>query len=126
MGGRGSDGMVIAVQTSGEGRVSTDYRCDGNVNLAVDPGDARRATLAAILQAGWGVAETGAWGAVGNKAQHKASDSLWQVGDTPFGAFSRSLRLAFPVRDAAARNSVRAAMDALARRVASAVGQFGD
>ncbi len=96
--------------------------------MQFDPRDATRATLAAMLQSGWGIAPTYVAAraracllparypshAVTHARTHARrrhswnywlndteTDYTWSIGDTPFDYFSTSTRLAFPHRDAA-------------------------
>jgi hypothetical protein len=99
--GFAEDGMVVAVQTRASS-ASVDFSCDGR-SLALNPRDAARATLGAILTTGWGVAPSFVrWSSALRDTEH---DFLFSLGHTPFGPpFSQSKVLHFGLRDAAVRN----------------------
>ena len=98
---------VVAVR-SGRRTVPTFFGCHDK-QVHIDPQDLQRPVLAALLAAGWGVADTAlAW----SPATGRSWSWLWSVGPTPFGPLSTSPALSFAQRDAMARNLVVATVNA--------------
>ena len=96
--------MVLGVQ-SRAGHARLDAQCGGAAQH-LDPADASRAVLGALLQSGWGVAPSDvAWSAARNTTEPSL---LWAVGRTPFGPYSARPELSFALRDAAARAALHA------------------
>lgn len=107
--------MVIAVQTP-LSRVVFDYQCSGRT-LAVDPKDATRPVMGALVSTVWGVAPTHqAWDPLHNRIKE---NYLWAVGGTPFGPFSPSVRLTFAQTDPARRFRLYGYIERTLRRLTS-------
>ena len=75
--------------------------------VLLDVGAMGRPLLAAVLKAGWGVAPPhSSWS---DQAGDFRSEYAWEVGNTPFGPWSRILGLSFAAKDAAQRHVVTSA-----------------
>jgi hypothetical protein len=96
----GFQDVAVAVQTRGELR-AVDAVCNGQT-MKLDPADASRALLGALLSTLYGVAPSG----VGYSPAANATEMnhMWTVGMTPYGHFSQGLDSHFGLRDAAHRN----------------------
>jgi hypothetical protein len=96
------DDIVIGVQSRAAAAV-IDYSCNGK-SMQFDPRDAVRSVIASLLQTVWDVAPNYLY--IDSNSAHPAAvtDFMWAIGDTPVGYFSRSKRLSFSQRDAAARH----------------------
>jgi len=92
--------MVIGVQTRA-GQSSLDYECSEQ-RLSMDPNDASRPVLAALLQTGWSIAATHErWSDLRNES---VVDWMFSTAITPFGYLSPYMGLTFSQRDSAARS----------------------
>ncbi|KAI8476830.1 MAG: hypothetical protein J3K34DRAFT_201157 [Monoraphidium minutum] len=112
-------GDVIAVR-SGQASVPTFYGC-GLKAVHLDPADLQRPVMAALLQSGWGVADTALFW---SPATGRSWNWLWSLGSTPFGPLSASMALSFAQRDAMGRNLALAALNASAGHAAAVVAGF--
>lgn len=98
------DDMVVAVQSRAAPPRDVDFECAGR-DLTMDPRDASRATLAAILTAGWGIVPAyQTWSPHRNDTER---DFMFATGNTPFGHFSRETKLNFAIKDAVSEDSTR-------------------
>ncbi len=116
------DRRVVAVTTSA-GRPVTDLMCNGKP-VAVDAGDATRPVLAALLQAGWGVAPTQLrYG--GRPGSENVEFHAFSLSNTPFGPYAHSHRsLSFSQADAAPRNMLITSLHEIVSSAAAAEARF--
>jgi hypothetical protein len=112
--------MVLSLETK-SGAATVDFSCNDEM-VSIDSSDATRATMAALLQTAWGVAPTHEH--FSGKKETSEINYMWSVSRTPFGPFSTSTRLAFPLVDAAKRNQIYTALNASIAHVGEMMGQF--
>lgn len=106
--------MVVGVQ-SRAGAARLDAHC-GGAALSVSTGDASRALLGAVLEAGWGVAPPHvSWS---EALARPEVDLLWAVGAMPWGPYAHGAALSFAQRDAAARGALHARAAEVVREAA--------
>jgi hypothetical protein len=87
--------------------------------VLLDVGAMGRPLLAAVLKAGWGVAPPhSGWSDQGGDFR---SEYAWEVGNTPFGPWSRVLGLSFAAKDAAQRHVVTSAQAVALSRARSSL-----
>jgi hypothetical protein len=120
----GAGGDVLAVRTKGTRRIPLPFGCYDAVASA-DPRNLQRPVLAALLQAGWGVADTAARFSL---ATGRGWSSMWSIGRTPFGPMApdyasaavggMSPLLSWAQADAMVRAPTLAAVNASATRAA--------
>lgn len=92
-------GAAVAVR-SGHQTVPTFFGCHDK-QVYIDPQELHRPVMAAVLQAGWGVADTALFW---SEATGRSWSFLWSLGPTPFGPLSTLGGLSFAQRDAMLRN----------------------
>jgi len=105
--------MVVAIQIP-LSRAIFDYTCSGRT-VAVNPKDATRPVMAALVSTLWGVAPTyQAW-----DVQHSQvkENYMWAVGNTPFGPFSSATTLSFAQTEAAKRFRLYSFIESALRRL---------
>ncbi|EKX39432.1 hypothetical protein GUITHDRAFT_114391 [Guillardia theta CCMP2712] len=112
--------MVIALQTRSS-PATVDFSCADEM-ITVDPRDATRPMLGALLQTGWGVAPTHEH--FSGKKQQAEVNYMWSAAATPFGPFSTSEKLTFSLVDAARRNLVFSALNFSIAQVSLTLEQF--
>lgn len=114
------DGMVLAVQAA-DRPIATGWMCNGNARM-LSVTNLPRSVLGAVLQAGFGVTDTRlTW----NPHRDVFEDSLlWSIGHTPFGPFSTSLSLSFPLTDAYARAVLFSQLDSTLRDFRALMSHF--
>jgi len=112
--------MVVAVQTNSVA-AAVDFQCTDEM-VTMNPSDASRATLAALLQTVWGVAPTHEH--FSGKSNKTEISYLWSTSRTPFGPFSPSTKLTFAIIDAAKRNMVYSALNASIAQVSKVMEQY--
>eukprot|EP00958_Prasinococcus_capsulatus_P005478 scaffold527_cov368-Prasinococcus_capsulatus_cf.AAC.46 len=96
-------GNIVAAVRTGAGVVPSFFGCNGQLVLE-DLQALHRPVLAALLEAGWGVAASHLlWSKHHNRVTTEYS---WAVGRTPFGPLSAMAELSFVQRDSAARNVI--------------------
>ncbi|GBF98920.1 hypothetical protein Rsub_11712 [Raphidocelis subcapitata] len=111
---------VVAVVSGGGTAVPTFFGCH-HQRVTLDARKLQRPVTAAVLSAGWGVADTAQFW---SEATGRGWWWLWSVGDTPFGPLSASPALSFVQRDAARRNLVVASLNATVGHAAALVAGF--
>lgn len=111
--------MVVAVVTQAK-PASSGFSCH-HQHVVLQPTDATRAVLGAILQSGFGVAHT-------SQRYHPASgvswNHLWALGATPFGPLSALPHLSAPLVAAPLRNLALLEMDKNLQRLGRVLKGF--
>ncbi|KAG2446778.1 hypothetical protein HYH02_008338 [Chlamydomonas schloesseri] len=106
--------MVIAVASRAQ-PVRSRFSC-GHMPRAVQPEDATRAVLGAVMQSAFGVSHTAQRY---SPASGPGWNYLWALGATPFGPLSGITRLSIPAAAAVGRNLALAELERHTGRVAA-------
>ncbi|MEW5315415.1 MAG: hypothetical protein WDW38_006846 [Sanguina aurantia] len=114
--------MVLGVTTKAAS-APTHFHCNF-MPLELDPTDANREVLGAVMQSGWGVADSSLYHhpASGQSARH-----LWSIGNSPFGPYSQRQHHPLPhyLASALVRNVALAALNGSASRVVRLLAGLG-
>lgn len=101
--------LVVAVQSAGDSPeiMASHFWCQEQ-NVRRDVNSVTQAVLAAVLQAGWGVADTSlSW----SPASGQEFNYLWSLGQSPFSPLSTLSSISFAQKGAAMRNLVMVAIN---------------